>query len=385
MAQLTGLFAQLNNAISQNPLNKSFNFGVEGQPASPMDTVNPMLQGAVQKLGNAAGINDAQQLDTSQQKRAEQQKLFKETVLAGRARALGLEEVAEALESGGAIQDYMPQIVKAEEAKQKAAVADLKHARELQKEERIYARDIAAKDLEWKRKIALSGAEHKQDLQRDYARWTRDLQKRTMKNVGGEVAIFDGNMNRVGTAGITPEAWSAGEQAKKDAAESAEAKHAALEDAAARAAETKHGIVVLKDMLSKSGGTGGANKIASYNPFSDDYDSSLMLEHVRSRMTFDVILWLKAMGNGNTGLGQISAPELELLKANINALDMGMAPEVFNRQLDDIYRFYDKARKNWENLPPGNEPKVSKKAVGPGVPSPSPVGTQNRHVDYGDL
>ena len=94
----SSLFAQLNQSINANPLNKEYNFGVEGQPASAMDTVNPMLRNAVQSGVSAFGGNMAP-VQTSQEKAAIAKQKALESI-AARAASAGMEDLSKDVING---------------------------------------------------------------------------------------------------------------------------------------------------------------------------------------------------------------------------------------------------------------------------------------------
>lgn len=98
MAELGSLFAQLNQAVLQNPLNQSFDFTVPGEAERPLDRVNPMLAQAAQGFGAAMGA-PKDQLATSQQAVQQRQQKYRET-LSKKARELGQTSLAEEIASG---------------------------------------------------------------------------------------------------------------------------------------------------------------------------------------------------------------------------------------------------------------------------------------------
>lgn len=82
MAQnLMGMFAQMNNAIKENPLNNQYNYSVPGMTPRPQDTMNPMLQGAVKGAGGAMGLPT--DLRTSQQAAGDINKIMGKAMTSG--------------------------------------------------------------------------------------------------------------------------------------------------------------------------------------------------------------------------------------------------------------------------------------------------------------
>jgi len=327
-AQLGGLFAQLNNALLQHPLNQSFDFSVPGEPVRPTDTMHPLLQMGAQGIGSAMGI-DKDALATSQQSVKERQETHRKA-LVERAKSLGLDEVAKGLEAGGSVKDYLPQIMAEEQSLKATETAAVEWKRKQQME-----------DLKWKRQLAMADVKQKHAIEKEYAKWQMKSQERGTTSFNGQVWMTDGHGNPIAPLGKTEGEMGRVEDARKDAAEAELKKLKDLKTAGEKSADVQANVeevLTLKEKLVF--GSGLAAKAASLNPASDAAALDKSIRSLQSKLGLLVMTELKAMSaTGATGFGSLSERELELLLNALTPLDVGMDDANLERNLQTVARY----------------------------------------------
>jgi len=164
----SSLFAQLNQAINANPLNKDYNFGVEGQPASAMDTVNPMLRGVAQAGVSAFG-GDMAPVQTSQEKVAARKADHRE-VLAKQAASLGLHDLAKSIVTGDVDnKEALDAMQKHKDAKAEKAAVELENKRTKEAARLLAVAKVKATEQEHKNAKEMEGIEHAHQMAQDAA------------------------------------------------------------------------------------------------------------------------------------------------------------------------------------------------------------------------
>lgn len=328
MAQLGGLFAQLNQALLRNPLNESFDFSVPGEPQRMMDTVNPLLQMGAKGIGGALGADPAS-LETSQEAVRSRQEKHKKA-LAQRARSLGLEEVAKGIEAGGDVKDYLPQIMAEEKNRQATEAAAVE-----------WKRKHAMEDIKWKRQIAMADIKQKNALELEYAKWNMKSQERGTTSFNGQVWMTDGHGNPIAPLGKTEGEMGRIEDARVAAQEAEVKKLKDLKTAGEKSADVDANVAEVRKLKDKLlFGSGLSAKAQSYIHNTDAAALDKSIKSLQSKLGLLVMTELKSMSaTGATGFGSLSERELELLLNALTPLDVGMDDEHLERNLQTVERY----------------------------------------------
>lgn len=210
---MDGLFSQLNDSILRDPLNKQYDFGVEGEPHSAMDNVDPRMKnvanGLLGGLGamGVGGPQGPQPLRTSQEKVAKR-KADHRDVLAKQAASLGLHDLAKGIVTGdidnkdalAAIQAHKDaeaekDATTLENERKKAAEALLADAK-VKEAEDLYRRETEAEAQKHKNDIELEKLKHKQQLAEDAAERDAELAAEEAKTAEEAAAVGEGVYSR---------------------------------------------------------------------------------------------------------------------------------------------------------------------------------------------
>ena len=159
---ISSMFLQLNDSILSDPLNKEYDFGVEGEPHSRMDNIDPRMKsvanGLLGGVGAATGRPVAP-LQTSQEKVAAR-KADHRKVLAQQASSLGLDSLAQSILSGDMDnKDALDAIQAHKDAEAEKAAVDLEHKRDTESAKLIADAEVAKQAQEHANAMEILGVE----------------------------------------------------------------------------------------------------------------------------------------------------------------------------------------------------------------------------------
>ena len=336
----SSLFAQLNQSINANPLNKEYNFGVEGQPASAMDTVNPMLRNAVQGGVSAFGGNMAP-VQTSQEKAAEKQALHRKE-LSRQASALGLHDLAKSIATGdidnksalGAIQKH-------KDAEAEKAASQLAHDRAVEMAQDATNARITEKSLEREQEVADRKEDRAFQVEDAKTEADRLAEKREYQTVGGRVFLLDGNGKKLQDLGMSEDAIAKADKVNQEQALNT----VEYQNTTDQANIALNSLDQLKQIVDEEGMDSTTSIIGSIYKGGSAGDVVTAFKDIKAKMGAAALALAKSGGNGSSGYGSLSESEMVLLQDSIAALEPGISDAAMARATETIRHHFNLAKK----------------------------------------